>query len=49
MDLNPHFQALLKYLTDHHVEFMVVGAHALASHGVARYTQDLDLWIDRST
>jgi hypothetical protein len=26
--------------------FLVVGAHALAGHGVPRGTQDLDVWID---
>jgi hypothetical protein len=26
--------------------FLVVGAHALAAHGVPRATQDLDVWID---
>jgi len=26
--------------------FLVVGAHALAVHGVPRGTQDLDVWID---
>jgi hypothetical protein len=30
------------------VEFLVVGAHALAAHGVPRVTGDLDLWV-RST
>ena len=48
-DLNPDFQDLIRSLTDHHVDFMVVGAHALAFHGIARYTADLDLWIRRTT
>jgi hypothetical protein len=26
--------------------FLVVGAHAMAVHGVPRATQDLDVWID---
>ncbi len=26
--------------------FMVIGAHALAVHGVPRATQDLDVWVD---
>src|SRR5688500_6160385 len=26
--------------------FLVVGAHALAAHGVPRATVDLDLWVD---
>jgi hypothetical protein len=28
--------------------FLVVGAHALAVHGIPRATQDLDVWIDPS-
>lgn len=28
------------------VRFLVIGAHALAVHGVPRGTQDLDVWID---
>jgi hypothetical protein len=27
------------------VEFLVVGAHALAAHGLIRATKDLDVWI----
>ena len=42
-DLSRDFQDLLKYLTDRRVEFPVVGVHALAFHGVARYTEDLAL------
>jgi hypothetical protein len=29
--------------------FLVVGAHALAVHGIPRATQDLDVWIERSS
>lgn len=28
-----------------HVRFMIVGAHALAVHGVPRATADLDIWV----
>jgi hypothetical protein len=28
--------------------FLIVGAHAMALHGVPRATQDLDLWIEAS-
>ena len=48
VDLNQDFQDLIKSLTHRKVEFLIVGAHALAFHGVARYTQDLDLWMRRS-
>ena len=36
---------LLASLLDHDVRFLVVGAHALAVHGVPRGTQDLDVWV----
>jgi hypothetical protein len=29
--------------------FLVVGAHALAVHGVPRATVDLDVWVERSS
>jgi hypothetical protein len=29
----------------HGVEFLVVGAHALAAHGHVRATKDLDVWV----
>lgn len=37
---------LLAALLDADARFLVVGAHALAVHGVPRGTQDLDVWID---
>ena len=33
-------------MLDEKVHFLVVGAHALAAHGVPRATQDLDVWVD---
>jgi len=35
-------------LLDARARFLVVGAHAMAVHGVPRGTQDLDVWIDAS-
>lgn len=32
-------------LSDENVEFLVVGAHALAAHGLPRATVGLDLWV----
>jgi predicted nucleotidyltransferase len=40
---------ILKEFLDGGVEFLVVGAHALAAHGIPRATGDLDLWINRSS
>lgn len=46
--MNKDFQQLLEALLQAHVRFLVVGAHALAVHGVPRATGDLDIWVDRS-
>lgn len=35
-------------LLDAGARFLVIGAHAMAAHGVPRGTQDLDLWVDPS-
>lgn len=43
--MSPDFKDLLSAFTAHGVEFLVVGAHALAAHGYVRATKDLDLWI----
>lgn len=37
---------MLSALSDAGVEFLVVGAHALAVHGRPRATGDLDVWIN---
>jgi hypothetical protein len=39
------FIDFIELLNRHHVEYMVVGAHALAFHGRPRHTGDLDIWI----
>ncbi len=45
MDLAPDFEEFCASLNAHHVEFVVVGAYALAFHGAPRYTGDLDLLV----
>ena len=37
---------LLQALVNAEARFLVVGAHAMAVHGVVRGTQDLDVWIE---
>lgn len=37
---------LLAALLEVEARFLVVGAHAMAVHGIPRGTQDLDVWID---
>ena len=43
--LNPDFRDMLSALCDEKVEFLLVGAYALAVHGCPRATGDMDLWI----
>ncbi|WP_295791015.1 hypothetical protein [Mucilaginibacter sp.] len=42
------FIDFIELLNIHSVEYMVVGAHALAFHGRPRHTGDLDIWIKPS-
>jgi hypothetical protein len=39
------FKDLLHEFDVCEVEFLIVGAHALAAHGLIRATKDLDIWI----
>jgi hypothetical protein len=43
--MNRDFRDLLAEFNAHSVEFLVVGAHALAAHGHVRATEDLDVWV----
>ena len=43
--MNPDFRDLLAAFNARGVEFIVVGAHALAAHGLVRATKDLDVWV----
>jgi hypothetical protein len=40
------FRDLLAAFVGKEVRFLVVGAHALAVHGVPRATGDLDIWVE---
>jgi hypothetical protein len=42
---NQDFKDLFAELNANGVEFLVVGAHALAAHGYVRATKDLDVWV----
>jgi hypothetical protein len=44
--MNDDWIAMLSALRDAQTRFLVVGAHALAVHGVPRGTQDLDILVD---
>jgi hypothetical protein len=43
--LNPDFRDMLFALSGERVEFLLVGAYAMAVHGLPRATGDLDIWI----
>lgn len=43
--MSPDFRDLLSAFNAHRVEYLVVGAHALAAHGYVRATGDLDVWV----
>ena len=43
--LNSDFRDILSAFSEESVEFMLVGAYAVAAHGLPRATGDIDLWI----
>jgi hypothetical protein len=43
--MNRDFVEMLGALSDAGVDYLIVGAHALAAHGVPRATGDLDIWV----
>ncbi len=42
---NPDFKDMLSALSEASVDFLLVGAYALAAHGHPRATGDLDIWV----
>ncbi|WP_025226759.1 hypothetical protein [Fimbriimonas ginsengisoli] len=46
--LSDDLKELIGLFTSTGVEFLIVGAHALAFHALPRQTIDLDLWVRRS-
>lgn len=46
--MNEDFRDLLVALLGAQARFLIVGAHAMAVHGVPRATGDLDVWILRT-
>jgi hypothetical protein len=45
VELGPDWTEFLELLTSHRVRFMLVGGHAVASHGEPRFTEDLDVFV----
>ncbi|HEX7957725.1 MAG TPA: nucleotidyltransferase [Pyrinomonadaceae bacterium] len=46
--LNPDFRDMLSCLNGEGVDFIIVGAYALAAHGLPRATGDIDIWLRNS-
>lgn len=47
-NLSDDLKELVALLKSHKVEFLIVGAHALSFYGVTRFTQDLDVFLNRT-
>jgi hypothetical protein len=45
VELEPDFSEFCSLLNAHRVEFVIVGAYALAFHGAPRYTGDIDFLV----
>jgi hypothetical protein len=45
MEVAPDYDEFIACLTAHGVEFVIVGAYALAYHGAPRFTGDLDVLV----
>jgi len=45
MEVQKDFRDLLELLNAHKVEYLIVGAYALAFHGAPRYTGDIDIYV----
>lgn len=43
--LNPDYRDMLSAFSEEKVEYLLVGAYALAAHGYVRATGDIDLWV----
>lgn len=45
MEAQQDFRELLELFNAHQVDYLIVGAHALAYHGAPRYTGDMDILV----
>jgi len=45
MEVQQDFKELLELLNAHKAEYIIVGAYALAFHGVPRFTGDMDILV----
>jgi len=49
LSLQKDLREFVELLNAHDVHFVIVGAFALAHHGHARYTSDIDFFVEKST
>ncbi len=47
--LNQDYKEMLQCLAAENAEFLIVGAYALAAHGIPRSTADFDIWVNPTT
>ena len=47
--MNDNFKDMLSELSAAQVEFLIVGAYAMAAHGLPRATGDIDFWVRPSS
>jgi hypothetical protein len=45
MEVQTDFRDLFALFNAHRVDYIIVGAHALAYHGASRYTGDMDVFV----
>ena len=45
MEVQKDFKELLELLNDHKVDYLIIGAYALAFYGAPRFTGDLDILV----
>lgn len=48
MEAQQDYKELLELFNGHKVEYMIVGAYALAFHGAPRFTGDIDIFVHPS-
>lgn len=45
MEVQLDFRELFELFNDHKVDYIIIGAYALAFHGAPRYTGDIDIYV----
>lgn len=46
--MNEDLKELLRLFNSKGIDYLVIGAHALAFYGYPRFTEDLDIWMART-